>query len=267
MMTKPKDRQPDLFKARLVFSAVVGLVLLGHVQGWFELDEVALALLAIAALPWVGLFLSSFKAFGIEAELREVRQTAEAAKTTSEEARNTSLDAAQRLDLEAMPTTDGKRISQSIQNDAEALFSIGKEYVETRQRMKSGDERTAEMTRLFHMMMETSRGLGAASAEVAAELVADTPDPGRVLAALAYAYESPGSASVSQLLTAIENARQPFVQYWGLMALRKLTKVEGIRTWSAAEVARFKQLEYAFRPGTDRAWVFERIDRLFGGNG
>lgn len=250
---------PNWRDPRVMFTGIALLFLLAHLAGLVAFDTPALGILVLAALPWLGLFLTSIKAFGVEAELHDLRDKVE-------EVENRAEDTAQRLDLEtdlASRSAAAEVSSRATGQGTDALYAVAREYVDARAATPSGSERTAEMTRLFHRMMELSRGLGDAADEIVAGLSSD--DPGRVLAAVAYAYEKPGSASVRQLLDAISATTQPFIQYWGLMAIRKLTKIKGIAAWSAGDVADFRALRGGFRNGTDRAWVHDQIAAMLDG--
>lgn len=222
------------------------------------LDETALVILAVAALPWFGAFVSSFKAFGLEAQLREIKETANKAKAVAE-------DAAQQVELETpMDGQAGPLESMGTGGGGLSadLFGLADTYVATRRDMPSGSERTAEMTRIFRQMMAEARRIGPDQPMALEGMEAD--DPGRQLASVAYAYEMPGQATPEQLIGVIARSQQPFVQYWGLMALRKLVKRFGVQQFTAADLAAFNRLEGAFHKGTDRAFVYEQIQRDIG---
>lgn len=258
-----------LSMARWIWTAVFASVFIVRIA-WPEMrdkiDEIALGILAIAALPWLGLFVTSFKAFGLEADLRDAVTKAEAASEKAEEASNLAQDTSQRLDLETAPdavpsTADIGGTGGGAQTDA--LFELAQTYLSTRGSMASGNERTSEMTRIFREMMREARLIGPDIPQAVDGLMSD--DPGRQLASTAYAYELPGQASPGDLINTISRSNQPFVQYWGLMALRKSLKIIGIESWNASDIAKFKALSGAFRERTDRHWVYQQILAGLGG--
>lgn len=240
--------------ARWVLTALaVGLVVFRIF--WPDLlDETALLILAVGALPWLGSFVRSFKAFGMEAELREIKETAAEAKAVAR-------DAAQQVDLERPLAPAAPDVAMATAGAVDGLFQLADRYVATRGSMQSGSTRTAEMTRIFREMMAEARRTGPNQPQALAGLDPTVPDadPGKQLAAVAYVYEMPDQVDPGRLIACIAGSRQPFVQYWGLMALRKHAKLFGPSRFSAADMAGLAALRGAFRKGTDRAWVYDQI--------
>lgn len=232
---------------RWLFS-LLALALVGVRMVWPDLlDQTSLLILAIAAVPWLGGFVSSFKAFGLEAQLRDVKETAN-------EAIRVAKDAEQQIDLER-PTPESQ--VQTSAASFEALLALAQTYVATRKTMPSGNHRTTEMSRIFRQMMAEARQIGPDQPSVLEGLSSD--DAGQQLAAVAYAYELPAQASASDLIAALSRSNQPFVQYWTLMALRKHVKTFGISRFTPADLAAFAALEGGFKSGTDRHWVYGQI--------
>lgn len=249
--------------SKFVITAVALLVFLVRLfvnEELFErIDLIALGLLAVAAMPWVSSFVEEFKIPGVlEAKLRAIEAAAKEAETAAK-------DAVQQLDLErpmapqAMASPSGGTGGGAL---SEGLYRLGETYVATRERMGSGNERTAEMTRIFREMMTEARRIGPDQPMALDGL--STNDAGRQLASIAYAYELPDQAEPSALISTVRQSRQPFVQYWGLMALRKQVKIFGPTQFSADDMASFTTLKHAFRKGTDRAWVYRQIEDQIG---
>lgn len=262
---KPESGKPAMH-ARWIFSGVFGLIFLWRtlLPGSVErIDEVALGILLLAALPWIGSFLRSFKAFGIEAELTELKRQAN-------EATAAARDASQQLELAqpiSRPAPERSTPSETLgdvteRNDFDAVEKIAQEYVSTRASMKPGEKRTSEMTRIFRRIMAEAEQMGPDHPRALDGL--ESENSGEQLASIAYAYTFPETVTPEVLIATIGRSREPFVQYWGLMALRKYSKQVGIGKFSASGVAAFMSLKAAFRPGTDRAWVYRQIAEELG---
>ncbi len=245
----------------VVAFAMLGLYLFNPGGLAERFDLLAFGLLAFAGLPWLGAFLKSFKLGEFEAELQDARsaaaeakQKADAASQAASEASETAVDAREMAEdaslvQQAPPTT-------SEQASLATLEDIAAEYVATRKAMSSGNARTARMTRLFAQMEQ-----------VAGQLLPETDllgwleseNEGQRLAALAWLRGDPARALPSALLSAIESARQPFVQYWALRVLSMRVDLKGRADFAINDVTRLEALQHQMKRGTDRYIQVRRI--------
>lgn len=255
-----------------------------------RVDNTALLLLALAALPWLALLVSEFEAFGMKAKMHEVDKKADEATDIAKEARDAALEARTAAaeanaaaDLASEAATEARAVAEDretapvgvtdVMGDpftldvgtqpqpaqaVDQLLGLAKDYVRIRKTHASGPDRTSMMTSIFTQMQNAARELGPARDDVAGWL--SEPDAGKQLAAIAYVRVYPDTVRPGQLVAAIGDTGEPFVQYWALRALSGRVDSVGIEGFSIADRDRLKRYEASIKRGTDRHTQLTRLN-------
>ena len=226
-------------------------------------DTISLALIAIALLPWLSMFVESFSVAGIlEAKLIDLNKQISDVRESQVSSANLSMS------LMATPITsnnqsqtaslDGK-VSQASQ--LAKLEDLAVKYVAKRKDLPSGDERSEIMGQVFRDMVAEAKTLTVSTESMVSMLLSD--DQGQVLAGIASVFASTSSDCFGPLLTSIENSNQPFIQYWGLRAFKLALDNHGRNLLTPKMISRLSNLKTSFRRGTDRAYVLASINSSF----
>ncbi|MER9407369.1 hypothetical protein NKI36_25385 [Mesorhizobium caraganae] len=239
----------------ITISALIAILLRLIFPTLFErIDFVSVALLVVAAIPWVSPLISKISIPGvIEAELRELKREFE---ETKEEAASASEIALRSQNIALLSTTEVKD-GRSSRGSSAKLVSLAKEYTAVRASMPGNPLRTSRMDELFGKMVKEARNLGPQWKEYAKLLRSD--DGGDQLSGIAYAYAFPAEVEVNVLIDTVENSQQRFVQYWGLRAIQRALDADGL--FSVKDAERLHSLPSAFSSGTDRFIIASGISR------
>ncbi|RUV32152.1 hypothetical protein [Mesorhizobium sp. M7A.F.Ca.MR.148.00.0.0] len=113
------------------------------------------------------------------------------------------------------------------------------------------------MDKLFGQMLQEASRLGRNWPQHNEAL--RSKEAGEQLGAIAYAFAFPEAVDISGLIEAVEIAKQPFVQYWGLRAIQRAMDV-GV-AYSVKDAGRLRILASAFQAETDRYLIASSISR------
>lgn len=252
---RPRIRHVEL---RIFFSLVCLLVVVARAvhPSWFD-DALDYVPIGLAALPWLGFFVTEVKLpGGIEAKLaalhEQVQEAEKKADAAQQEAAATKAESrllAVASDAPSTPVVLSKTLAPKDQD------SLPQQYNALRASQPSGSVRTAAMTGIVRAMVT------AAAADPGTDYAtrAASADEGQRLSAAAWAVAHPDRAAPGPLIDALYASTQPFVHYWLLMALDQIAERQGRAPFSADMV---NQLQ-AFRPhaasGTDRTFLLDRL--------
>ncbi|RYG96336.1 MAG: hypothetical protein EON58_12290 [Alphaproteobacteria bacterium] len=229
-----------------------------------RMDVVSVALLAVAAIPWISEFVGKLSIPGVfEAELRDLRRQLD---DTSKQAATAAATAHQAEQNSETLFLASRNTPSASKNPEEKLVQLADNYIRDRGSMKSGQPRTMRMTTIFREMVAEAEALGATWP--AAREWLKSPDGGKNLAAVAHAFTFPESMPANALLACLENSTQPFVQYWALRALQVSIEELELRQFSAADIERMRSIVANLPENTDRHYlattINSAIDRLLG---
>lgn len=190
-----------------------------------KIDAVAVGLLVIAALPWLGYLFDSVEMPG--GWRVQYRQRLERSEQDARDARDEAAKAREDAQIAVgVAGVTGLRGSRLIDPDEEPLAAVRRlagEYVALRQTAASS-ERTATATRLFGALAALTPQ---APGFDLSEALRDT-DPGMRLAGYAYLYGNPMPELLGELVAAVRDREdQHFSQYWALRALGVLVDMTG----------------------------------------
>jgi hypothetical protein len=237
-----------------------------------EIDVVAVALLALAALPWLGEILESVDLPGggsvkyrdLAQQVVQIEHTASEAKETAtrafDRAENVADDVEQeREDAEGAFARNAQSVDTAaiaaapVEHSTEGangneLAALIERYNEVRATQKSGSARTATMTGIVREMIRLAGRLATFEWEENLK----SADRGTRLAAYAYLFrESHCSAARPLMHSLMEVEDKPFGQYWALKALRNVVAKCDDATARGLE-APLLDFAAGLRPGTDR---------------
>lgn len=223
-------------------------------------DTISLALIAIALLPWLSMFVESFSVVGIlQAKLVDLNKQISDVRESQVSSANLSMS------LMATPiTSDHQSRPASLDGQVSQLAkleNLAVEYVAKRKGHPSGDERTEIMGQVFRDMVAEAKTLTVSSESMVSMLSSE--DQGQVLAGIASVFASTSSDCFGPLLTSIENSSQPFIQFWGLRAFKLALDNHGRNFLTPKMLSRLSNLKTSFRRGTDRAYVLASINSSF----
>ncbi|MFI0775737.1 hypothetical protein [Streptomyces sp. NPDC021212] len=241
-MSERGERSP--MWRRHVIATVVSLLALGvaiaHlVAPDLKIDNVTVALLVIAVVPWLReLFTSIELPGGLRVEFRDVEQRIEAAERMADAAL---------VGGEGAGETDGPEVLEEVRR-------LAAEYLSVRASMRHGSARTQRMNGIFARLVRTTQRL----ANPALDDWLTSSDGGLRLAAYARLYAVPDDATLDTLAYAVTEEPLPFGQYWGIRALDKVVDVVGPDHVRPSVVRR---LENCRPSGADRAHLLDRLLR------
>ncbi|RNG34203.1 hypothetical protein EEJ42_06095 [Streptomyces botrytidirepellens] len=205
-----------------------------------KIDNVTVALLVIAVVPWLReLFTSIELPGGLRVEFRDVEQRIEAAEAMAD----------------AALVGGGEGVGAGDTDDPAALADVRRlaaEYLAVRADMRAGSARTQRMNGIFARLVRATQRL--AAPDLAAWLA--SPDGGLRLAAYARLYAVPDAAALRPLADAVTDEPLAFGQYWGIRALDKAVDLVGPDEVPPQVVRRLEDC----RPnGADRAHLLDRL--------
>lgn len=222
-----------------VVSGVAVAVAVTHVLAPdLKIDNVTVALLVVAVVPWLRDLLNSIELpGGFRVEFKAVEQRIEAAERIADAALVGSGD-------------DGPEA-----DDPTALADVRRlaaEYLGVRRSMASGSARTQRMSGIFARLVRTTQRL----ADPDLEGWLTSPDGGLRLAAYARLYAVPVPDALTLLADAVVKEPLAFNQYWGIHALDKVVDAVGIEDVPPGVVRRLEDC----RPrGSDRVALLRRL--------
>lgn len=228
---------------RHLIAAAVSVLALGvavaHlVAPDLKIDNVTVALLVIAIVPWLRtLFTSIELPGGLRVEFRDVEQRIEAAEAMA--------DAALVGGGGGAGATDDPAAREDVRR-------LAAEYLSVRDSMRSGSARTQRMNGIFARLVRATQRI--ADPELTDWL--RSSDGGLRLAAYARLYAVPDAAALRPLADAVVDEPLAFSQYWGIRALDKTVDLVGPGSVPPQVVRRLEDC----RPnGADRAHLLNRV--------
>jgi len=236
--------------------AIVAVILRLVFPALFErIDFIAVALLVIAVVPWIAPYISKISIPGLlEAELRELKEQVQQNKQDVQHASQIVIRSQDKALLSGMES--GPDVPKG-KHSADNLAKLGSEYVDVRKRMPSGLARTAAMDEIFGRMLKEAAHLG--QDWKAHKTWIRSGDAGQQLSAIAYAYAFPTAIDISALVDAVEESKQPFIQYWGLRTIQRALDADS--PFSLKDIERLQRIQAALPAGTDRAFLASSINR------
>ncbi|MFD7505211.1 hypothetical protein [Streptomyces sp. NPDC059850] len=229
------------WRRHLVAGAVsvlaLGVAVAHLVKPDLKIDNVTVALLVIAIVPWLRtLFTSIELPGGLRVEFRDVEQRIEAAEAMADAA------------LVGGGGGAGDTDDPAAREDVRRLAA---EYLSVRDTMRSGSARTQRMNGILARLVRATQRI--ADPELTAWL--RSSDGGLRLAAYARLYAVPDDA-LDLLADAVVDEPLAFSQYWGIRALDKAVDLVGPENVRSSVVRRLEDC----RPnGADRAHLLNRL--------
>lgn len=241
---------------RFVFAAVmVGLALITMFPSFIGLEKVeivTIALVILAFLPWLSIFLSEFSAGGITVKLREIEKKIE--RVEEHQVRTDD-----QLIQSATETQTATLKSRSTTDNSKNLEALAQKYIRTRASLPSSSARTSKMTDIFVEMRAASKAAGSNWGQE--DLWLSESDPGKNLASVAYLNTFLEKVKPTKLVDLVERTSQPFVQYWALRTINSYVQAHGSTDFSASDARRLKALEGPLGPSVDRGILVRNINR------
>ncbi|MFF4479730.1 hypothetical protein ACFY1A_22295 [Streptomyces sp. NPDC001520] len=223
-----------------VVSCVAVAVAVTHVLAPdLKIDNVTVALLIVAVVPWLRDLLNSIELpGGVRLEFKEaVEQRIEAAERIADAALVGSGDDG--------PETDDPTALADVRR-------LAAEYLGVRRSMASGSTRTQRMSGIFARLVRATQRL--ADPDLDGWLA--SPDGGLRLAAYARLYAVPVPDALTLLADAVVREPLAFNQYWGIRALDKVVDAVGVEDVPPGVVRRLEDC----RPrGSDRVALLRRL--------
>ncbi|MFF7648948.1 hypothetical protein ACFZCY_03625 [Streptomyces sp. NPDC007983] len=235
------ERNP-IWRRRLIAGSVsllaLGVAVAHLVAPDLTIDNVTVALLVIAIVPWLrDLFTSIELPGGLRVEFRDVEQRVEAAEAMA--------DAALVAGGEGAGQTDDPAALDEVHR-------LAAEYLSVRDSMRPGSARTQRMNGIFARLVRATQRI--ADPELDDWLTSS--DGGLRLAAYARLYAVPDGATLDILAYAVTEEPLAFGQYWGIRALDKAVDLVGPENVRSSVVRR---LEDCRPSGADRAHLLNRL--------
>ena len=241
-MSERGGRNASSWRRHLIATSVsllaLGVAVAHLVAPDLKIDNVTVALLVIAVVPWLReLFTSIELPGGLRVEFRDVEQRIEAVEAMA--------DAALVGGGEGTGGTDDPAALEDVRR-------LAAEYRAVRADMRAGSARTQRMNGIFARLVRTTQRL--ATPELADWLASS--DGGLRLAAYARLYAVPDAAALRSLADAVTDEPLAFGQYWGIRALDKVVDLVGPDEVPSQVVRRLEDC----RPnGADRAHLLNRL--------
>jgi hypothetical protein len=250
----PAEPKPSWFRVVITIGA---LIFLGVHLLWPKLgiDNIAIALLVIALVPWLSSIFKSIEVTGLgkieflQEAVRQLTSTVEDVKAQADASTQKSSFAAGAADAALLDLGTKQAYSPET-----ILLHLAQHYVEVRKAMPSGWQRTEEVTSIFGEMV-----IAAARVEhfdVKKALLSS--DEGQRLAAIACLYAKPDPQLLDDLVvTVCDHEDKGFNQYWGLKAIQKIMQRTG--EISGVSLNKLRELVAKIPAQTDRARELSRI--------
>jgi hypothetical protein len=215
-----------------------------------KIDGVLLGLLAVAVVPWLGSIFESVEGAGWKLTYRTLRAELDSTRDELQTTKGEVASARQRADfIESVGVTDLRPSSP-----AEEMLQLIRRYDSVRENMKSGPQRTKEMTDVVRHLTLLAPKLG----DVDWSAYLASQDGGERIAAYSYFYAEPRPGIAPELTYALTNLEdKPFGQYW---AIRALGRIAGISPSSVQGLVPIWQDFLAKLPvGTDRYYELSNV--------
>jgi hypothetical protein len=246
--------KPSLLRVVITLGA---LMFLGVHLGWpkIGIDNIAIALLVIALVPWLSSIFKSIEVTGL-GKVEFLQKTVNQLTSTVADVK-AQADAATQKSSFAAGATDaalsdlGKKQDYTAEN---ILLFLAQQYVEVRKAMPSGWQRTDAVTTIFGEMVIAAARVERFNAKESLL----SSDEGVRLAAIAFIYAKPDPQLLDDLVVSIcEDEDKGFNQYWGLKAIQKIMQRTG--EISGVSLNKLRELVEKIPAGTDRARELSRI--------
>lgn len=262
-------------KVGIAISIVaLGAAVLDVLSTRIEFNAITLGLLGIAAIPWLGQYLSSIELpGGIKAQFQDIRREVQEAKAEASTAHQIAEDAGTKAvtaELRASsavslsgPSSSSRSLHQAQDNYAEQLSTLIERYDSIRREQKPGQHRTTSMEAVAEQMTSLLRNASGFDVMFGLQSFG-----GRRLAAYSYLMGNPDPAYLQPLvdsLTAIDPNREgryfanPYEQVWGLLALESMVKGVASAEISSdvrQKLVKFRDLQEA---GSSRRYLVSRV--------
>lgn len=213
----PDDRREQAGRTAVqiaITAIAIAALVLRQVLPNFHADNITLALVVIAFLPWLGLVFKSFEVPGlgkVEFLERKVRTLEEQQRVSNE---NSSLAAGAASILVA-----GKAGAALEADGGQTLSNLANKYDEMRRTMPSGWQRTSELAKVFGQM--AAAAANADQFDVRRALSAG--DEGTRITGIAYLFARPDPGMMDELISTItQKETAAFNQYWGLKTVQNI---------------------------------------------
>lgn len=249
---EPGEGERGSARRRHIVAAVVSCVAVAvavtHVLApELRIDNITVALLVVAIVPWLRDLLNSIELpGGVKVEFKGVEQRIEAAERTA--------DAALVGGGDATPRTDDPAARDEVRR-------LAAEYLTVRKSKRGGSDRTHRMDSIFARLVRATQRLS--DPDLGGWLA--SPDGGLRLAAYARLYAVPDGAELSALADAVVDEKLPFSQYWGIRALDKVADAVDVDQVPPRVVRRLEDCLAGQPRGSDRVSLLRRlIAKLYG---
>lgn len=262
--------EPNL-KLKLAITILAILAVLVRIlipEAYERIDLVSLVLIGIALLPWLSSLFVEIKVPGFfEARFRDTERKLAAIQDDVQGVINVAVSAQVAAVGDSDDSAVGERNAR-LRNDDDldgfsTLFRLSKQYVDTRRKMQGGPQRTKVMTKIFSNMVSLAKDIKNAAFVAATETSSEDEAEASFLAEIAWHYANPSNANVERLVEIVDSAKQPFVVYWGLLAIRVAIDSQGGRAVSLQDRLVLGLLKDRLPRGTDRWIVLSSILTAF----
>lgn len=198
---------PTLWPIRAAITLIALLLAAVHVFSPVNIDAITLALLLVAAFPWLHQIFKSVELPGIiKIDLQELQQEVK-------DIAGAAQSAERKADLAVASSSAFKR-EESLQTTPEAQVQfdqLTQEYDLIRKMQQSGSSRTQAMTTVVRRMIDVAPLLK----NINVLSLLRSTDDGVRLGAYAYLYAQPHSEHFSYLVDSVTSLEdKPFGQYW-----------------------------------------------------
>ena len=248
---------------RITVTAAGLILAFVHIR-WPEarIDSIAVALLVIAAVPWLSPLIKTVEVPGLKLELQELNDKVNEAKVEAADAKGAAESASLKAAFAITASSPSpSRVTFQVapgRDNMPSVKALAKEYEDIRETQAPGDPRTRAMTDLIRRMIELAGSINSFDIERAL----DSSSRGMRLFAYAWFYAKPDPQFLTPLVeTVCRKEDTPFGQFWGLQAVEHVMDKAGP---PPAEVKKsLEQLGTKLRPGTDRAYEVKKLLRRF----
>ncbi|TQK97341.1 hypothetical protein FB563_2304 [Streptomyces puniciscabiei] len=211
-----------------------------------KIDGVTVALLAVAAVPWLGDLVRSIDVPGfVRIEFQDMRRQLEAAQRTA----NAALV--------------GDEPGGGAVDDTAALGAVRElaaDYVKVRDELPSGPARTHRMDQIFARLVRATQRVR----EFDAETLLRSQDAGLRLAAYARLYALPERELLDALVDVVTAEPLSFNQYWGLRVVGRVVEEMGAEHVPLGVVRRLEEFRSRMPRDSDRGQLADRVLSEFG---
>jgi len=247
---KSSSQWPRLIIQCLISIAGLSLLVWHYVFPTARIDTISVALLLIAALPWLGMVFKSVEV----PRLGKVEYLERAIR--NQEAGLRSAENVATATSELVMTLTGQPTTRDL--GAVELQQLADKYIAARASRPRGWERTAEVTRIFGQM--TAAALHNVGFDARAAL--HSSDAGQRLAGIAFLYARPDPTMLEDLVGVITDKEDKgFNQYWGIKAIGKILSLQ-VRP-SGMILNKLAQFADRVEEGTDRKYELRKLLQEF----